>query len=97
MGGTVPGCSSLGGAFSLPEAACCPGSPFFPCLLALSDSCRALLSAFSSALVLVGLSAEAGASEEAGTESGAGGGTAEGTKNSKQTGQMLVKDCKTLY
>lgn len=83
VGVTVPGCSSLGGAFGLPEAVCCPGSPFLPCLLDLSASCRALRSAFSSALVLADLSAGAGGSEEAGTETGAGVGTTEGTDNSK--------------
>lgn len=74
---TVPGCRSLGGAFGLLVAACCPVSPFLVCLLALSASCRALLSAFSSALVFVGLSAGTEASE-AGTETGAVAGTAEG-------------------
>lgn len=74
---SVPGCSSLGCAFGLPVAACCPTSPFLPCLEALSDSCRALLSAFSSALLFAGLSAAAGVSE-AGTGTRAG--TAEGAE-----------------
>lgn len=73
----VPGCRSLGGAFGLLVVACCPVSPFLFCLLALSASCRALLSAFSSALVFAGLSAGPEASE-AGTETGAVAGTAEG-------------------
>ena len=87
-GVTVPGWSSLGSAFCLPVAACCPESPFLLCLLALSASCRALLSAFSSALLLAGLSAAAGASE-AGTETGAGGGTAGGAEKHTHHTQML--------
>jgi len=51
----------------------CPTSPFLPCFEALSESCRILLSAFKSALLLAGLSARAGVSE-AGTGTGAGAG-----------------------
>lgn len=77
---SVPGCSSLGCVLGLAMVACCPTSPFLPCLEALSASCRALLSAFNSALLLAGLSAGAGVSE-AGT--GARGGTAEGAEGDR--------------
>lgn len=73
---TVPGCSSLGCALDLPVAACCPASPFLLCFEALSASCRALRSAFNSALLLAGLSDGVGDSEtgtSAGTAGGAGG------------------------
>lgn len=65
----VPG--SLGCAFGLPTAACWPGSAFLLSLEALSASCRALLSAFKSALLLAGLSVGVGDSET-GTEARAG-------------------------
>lgn len=65
----VPG--SLGCALGLPAAACWPGSAFLLSLEALSASCRALLSAFNSALLLAGLSVGVGDSET-GTEARAG-------------------------
>lgn len=79
----LPGCSSLGGAFGLPVALCCPGSPFLVCLVARSASWRALRSAFSSALLLVGLSAGM-AGSEAGTEFDTGAGTAGGAEETQQ-------------
>lgn len=65
----VPG--SVGCTLGLLAAACWPGSTFLFCLEALSASCRALLSAFNSALLLAGLSLGVGDSE-AGTEARAG-------------------------
>lgn len=65
----VPG--SLGCALGLPAATCWPGSAFLLSLEALSASCRALLSAFNSALLLAGLSVGVGDSKT-GTEARAG-------------------------
>lgn len=70
----VPG--SLGCTLGLPAVASWPGSAFLFCLEALSASCRALLSAFNSALLLAGLSAgvadsKTGTGARAGTAGGA--------------------------
>lgn len=69
----IPGCSSLGCTLGFEVETCWPTSPFLPCLKARSASCRALLSAFNSALLLAGLSTGA-AHSEAGTEGGTAGG-----------------------
>lgn len=81
----VPGCSSFGCTLALAVATCWPTSPFLPCLEARSASCRALLSAFNSALLLAGLSAGAALS-------GAGTGTEAGTAEGAETERLCTNN-----
>lgn len=83
----VPG--SLGCTLGLPAVASWPGSAFLLCLEALSASCRALLSAFNSALLLAGLSAGVADSK---TGTGARAGTAGGAARDEEDELVRRRD-----